>query len=375
MTIDRDMATDRDMIIYRDRPADWVAPPDLRGRPYPDRLFRLLAGLITCYERIVRSLRRRRPRSRAVDRDLMLVVDEVRVEAADVRSFRLVAPDGAELPCWQPGSHLTVRLPSGLVRHYSLCGDPADRLSYRIAVRHIADGGGSRELHDSIRTGSTLTVQGPRNAFPYVPAPSYLFIAGGIGITPILPMVRQAAASDAQWRLVYTGRCLESMPFLDELSTLDPARIWVRPDSEYGIPGSGAELLAQAQAGATVYCCGPAPMIAAVRRDLAESAASVLHFERFSEPPIVDGKPFDITLRRSGRVLTVPADRSALDVIREVVPGVAYSCRQGFCGTCRTRVISGDADHRDTVLSDAERAETMAICVSRSEGGRIVLDL
>jgi ferredoxin-NADP reductase len=353
---------------------EWATPPDLRGRQRADRMFRALGTLITFYDWLTAAFARRPP-IRRVERDLKLVVDEVRAEASDVRSLRLVCADGSELPSWQPGSHLDVLLPSGRCRQYSLCGDPADRSSYRIAVRRLADGGGgSRELHDSISAGSTLTIRGPRNAFPYVDAAGYLFIAGGIGITPILPMVKQAAAGSKPWQLVYTGRSRASMPFLDELIALDPARVRIRPYDEYGFPCTGAELLEYAPAGATVYCCAPPTMIANVRRDRPANAAAALHYERFTTPPVVGGTPFEIELRRSNRVLTVPADRSALDVIRGTAPNVAYSCQQGFCGTCRTRVISGDVEHRDRVLTDRERTDTMTICVSRGRGGRIVLD-
>ena len=353
---------------------EWATPPDLRGRQRADRMFRALGTLITFYDWLTAAFARRPP-IRRVERDLKLVVDEVRAEASDVRSLRLVCADGSELPSWQPGSHLDVLLPSGRCRQYSLCGDPADRSSYRIAVRRLADGGGgSRELHDSISTGSTLTIRGPRNAFPYVDAAGYLFVAGGIGITPILPMVKQAAAGSKPWQLVYTGRSRASMPFLDELIALDPARVRIRPYDEYGFPRTGAELLEHSPAGATVYCCAPPTMIANVRRDRPASAAAALHYERFTTPPVVGGTPFEIELRRSNRVLTVPADRSALDVIRGTAPNVAYSCQQGFCGTCRTRVISGDVEHRDRVLTDRERTDTMTICVSRGRGGRIVLD-
>ncbi len=353
---------------------EWVTPPDLRGRQRADRMFRALGTLITFYDWLTAAFAQRPP-IRRVERDLKLVVDEVRAEAQDVRSLRLVSAGGSELPSWQPGSHLDVLLPSGRCRQYSLCGDPADRSSYRIAVRRIADGGGgSREVHDSIATGSALTVRGPRNAFPYVDAAGYLFIAGGIGITPILPMVKHAAAGAKPWQLVYTGRSRASMPFLDELATLDPARVRIRPYDEYGFPRTGAELLEYAPAGSTVYCCAPATMIANVRRDRPASAAAALHYERFTTRPIVGGTAFEIELRRSNRVLTVPADRSALDVIRGMAPNVAYSCQQGFCGTCRTRVISGDVEHRDRVLTDRERTDTMTICVSRGRGGRIVLD-
>ncbi|MPZ67367.1 MAG: 2Fe-2S iron-sulfur cluster binding domain-containing protein [Pseudonocardiaceae bacterium] len=353
-----------------------IPPPDLRGRAHADRMFRMLGALVTGYEWLANGAHSRRPSTQRVDRDLNLVVDEIRIEGQNVRSYRLVAAGGEKLPSWQPGCHLDVLLPTGRRRQYSLCGDPRDRGSYRIAVRRIDTGaGGSRELHDSVGTGCALTVRGPRNGFPYVRADRYLFIAGGIGITPILPMVKQAAADGAQWQLVYTGRSRASMPFLDELSALDPARVRLRPYDEFGFPASGSELLQYAPNQATVYCCGPAPIIANVRRDLPDSAAQALHFERFTTPPIVDGRPFEIALTRSNRVLTVPADRSALDVIRQQIPDIAYSCQRGFCGTCRSRVISGEVDHRDRVLTDGERTDTMTICVSRSRGDRIVLDL
>lgn len=236
-----------------------LPPPDLRGRARPDRMFRILGALITGYESLsIGAYLRPRPTQR-VDRDLKLVVDGIRVDGRNVRSYRLVAAGGEKLPSWQPGCHLDVLLPTGRRRQYSLCGDPRDRSSYRIAVRRIDTGaGGSRELHDSVGTGSALTVRGPRNGFPYVRADRYLFIAGGIGITPIMPMVKQAAADGAQWQLVYTGRSRASMPFLDELGELDPARVRLRPYDEYGFPASGSELLQYAPDQATVYCCEPA---------------------------------------------------------------------------------------------------------------------
>ncbi|MGH3796214.1 MAG: PDR/VanB family oxidoreductase [Pseudonocardiaceae bacterium] len=359
----------------RDLPTLQVAPPDLRGRPRPDRMFAAMRAVIRTYEWFTRSSHLRRPPIQAVDRERTLVVAEVRVEADGVRSFRLTAPDGAALPAWQPGCHLDLQLPSGRRRHYSLCGDPTDRHHYRIAVRRIPDGGGSQELHDTVHPGTTLTIHGPRNAFPYIPADSYLFIAGGIGITPILPMVTHAAASGTPWQLIYTGRRLDTMPFLDELATLDAERIWIRPDDEYGVPRSGAELLAHAPTGARVYCCGPPSMITAIRHDLPTSPATALHYERFSPPPILDGHPFEIELTSSKQILTVPADQSALDTIRQIRPDIAYSCQQGFCGTCRTRVLSGQIDHRDHVLTDTEHTDTMTICVSRAHDGRITLDL
>ncbi|RZQ60571.1 PDR/VanB family oxidoreductase [Amycolatopsis suaedae] len=321
---------------------------------------------------LLSRLDRGRPPVTPVDRTLRLVVRRADVVAADVLALTLAAADGTALPPWHPGCHLDLVLASGRVRQYSLCGDPADRWRYRIAVRRVPGGaGGSAEVHETLRAGSRVDARGPRNAFPFIPAPAYLFVAGGIGITPILPMVRAAARAGVDWRLVYCGRSRESMPFLDEL---DGDRVWVRPDTEYGIPASGAELLERAPRGARVYCCGPPPMVTGVRLDLPAHVAG-LHSERFSAPPVVGGRPFDLRLARSGRTLRVPADRTVLDVVREAEPGVAYSCRQGFCGTCRTGVLAGEVEHRDRSLTPAERAGEMAICVSRAAGGTLTLDL
>ncbi|WP_350310773.1 PDR/VanB family oxidoreductase [Amycolatopsis sp. RTGN1] len=238
------------------------------------------------------------------------------------------------------------------MRQYSLCGDPSEKDHYRIAVRKI--GVASAEVH-ALTPGTRVTVRGPRTAFPFVGEGPFWFVAGGIGITPILPMVRRAKARGADWRLVYTGRSRESMPFLAELESDD--RVWIRPDTEYGIPASGAELLDGLPDGASVYCCGPVAMITGVRVDLGLTGAKAVHFERFAPPPIVDGEPFQLTLRRSGQVLDVPAGRTALDVFLEARPGTPYSCRQGFCGTCAVPAAGGGS---------------MRICVDR---GTTVLDL
>ncbi|MBB4687465.1 PDR/VanB family oxidoreductase [Amycolatopsis jiangsuensis] len=328
-------------------------PARLDGSGRPDALLSTLVAVGAAYRRMAEFSGRRRPPVRAVDRRIPLVVDAVRVEADGVLSLRLTRPDGASLPAWRPGAHLDLTLPSGAVRQYSLCGVPEDLSYYRIAVRRI--GSASAEVH-ALGPGARVSVRGPRNAFPFVAAPAYHFVAGGIGITPILPMVRRAAARGADWRLVYTGRDRASMPFLAELATLAPDRVWVRPDTEFGIPASGAELLAGMAPGAAVYCCGPVPMISGVRVDLAGVGAAV-HFERFAPPPIVAGEPFRVVLRRSGHTLDVPAGRSALDVIREVLPDVPYSCRQGFCGTCAVLTPEG---------------ERVRICVDR---GPAVLEL
>ncbi|WP_217709650.1 PDR/VanB family oxidoreductase [Amycolatopsis sp. Hca4] len=326
-------------------------PTRLDGSGRTDHLMSALVGVVGVYRRLSQLSGQRRPPVRAVDRNLSLVVERIRPEADDVVSLRLAGGD-TPLPAWRPGAHIDLVLPSGLVRQYSLCGDPDDRTHYRIAVRRI--GTASGEVH-ALAPGTRVTVRGPRTAFPLVGAGPFLFVAGGIGITPILPMVRRCVAAGADWRLVYTGRSRGSMPFLGELP--DDDRVWIRPDTEYGIPASGAELLEGLPEGASVYCCGPAPMITGVRADLALTAAKAVHFERFAPPPIVAGEPFRLVLRRSGRVLEVPGDRSALDVLLAARPGTPYSCRQGFCGTCAVPTADGGS---------------LRICVDR---GPAVLDL
>lgn len=313
-------------------------PLRLDGSGRTDRVMASLTGVVAVYRRLSGVSGRRRPPVLAVDRDLPLIVDDVRVEAEGVVSLRLVHENGEPLPRWRPGAHVDLSPRPGLVRQYSLCGDPGDRSAYRVGVRLLGEG--STAVH-ALKKGARITVRGPRNAFPFVASPAYLFVAGGIGITPILPMVRQAAASGADWRLVYTGRDRASMPFLEELSEFGD-RVWIRPDTEYGIPASGAELLEGAEKCAPIYCCGPIPMIVGVRTDAALRTSGPVFFERFSTPPIVGGKPFRVELARSGVTLDVPADRTTLDVLRETVPGIAYSCRQGFCGTCELPTVTGD---------------------------------
>ncbi|MFB7874424.1 PDR/VanB family oxidoreductase [Nocardia sp. NPDC056064] len=301
--------------------------------------------------------------------DIDAVVESVRAEAEDVVSVRLRRAGGGPLPAWRPGSHLDVFLPSGRQRQYSLCGDPGDRYRYRIAVRRIADGdGGSVEMH-ALRAGDPLRLRGPRNAFTFVgSAPSYLFVAAGIGITPILPMAR---AAGSRGHLVYLGRSRQSMPFLGEV----PAGTDIRPDDESGTPDIPA-LLATAAPGAAVYLCGPPPVLELAQRTLfTTNPAASLHTELFSARPVTDGRAFDITLARSGDTVRVSGTETALDAIRRVRPDVVYSCRQGFCGTCRTRVLDGAVDHRDRLLLPTERADHLLTCVSRAAGDALTLDL
>lgn len=316
--------------------------------------------------------------------DLALRVERVEPAADGVVLVHFGHPDGAELPAWEPGAHLELVLPSTLIRHYSLCGDPADANSYTVAVLRVEDGrGGSREIHDGDLTGAVLTVRGPRNHFRLVDAPSYLLLAGGIGVTPIAAMARRLADVGADWRLVYGGRRRTAMAFQAELSAIGGERVSVVPQDEQGIPDF-ATLIEDAPSGTAIYCCGPEAMIRHVEEIwAARGAGTSLHIERFApsgKAPEVDpagDRAFEIELKRRGVVLTVPADRSALDVVREVVINHPYSCHEGECGSCEVAVLGGLVDHRDEVLSDDERAanECMMLCVSRALSDRLVIDL
>lgn len=280
--------------------------------------------------------------------------------------------EGAGLPAWQPGAHVDLVLPSGLVRQYSLCGDPADTDTYTVATRLIEEGrGGSREVHEQLHEGTEVEIRGPRNRFPLVAAPAYVFVAGGIGITPVLPMVRAAEAAGADWRLVYCGRSRATMPYLAEVERVGGDRVTVVAEDESGFPE--LDFLAHVPAEAAVYCCGPDGLMDAVGAAMPEGRAPRL--ERFSASATTGGSAFEVELRRSGRTVTVAADQSVLAAVREELPGLTYSCQQGFCGTCQQRVLEGEIDHRDELLTDAERDDSMLICVSRCAGKRLVLDL
>ncbi|MFE6911637.1 PDR/VanB family oxidoreductase [Streptomyces erythrochromogenes] len=289
--------------------------------------------------------------------------------AQDVLELLLESP---ELPAWTPGAHVDVTLPSGLVRQYSLCGDPADEGRYRIAIRRVEDGrGGSREAHAQLVEGAELELRPPRNRFELLPAPSYAFVAGGIGITPILPMLRAATDAGADWTLLYGGRSLDSMPFLDDLAVYGD-RVTVHPEDEVGLPDLAP--LAGTAPGTLVYCCGPEPLMQAVTAAVRDPAA--VHLERFA-PATAPGpaRAFTVELRRSGRVVEVGPQESTLAAVRRELPDTPYSCEQGFCGTCQHRVLAGEVDHRDDLLTDQERGESMLLCVSRAKGDRLALDL
>jgi ferredoxin-NADP reductase len=356
------------------RESIWTSrPADLYGRRDRDRLGTVLWGIRVLYDGFSAMSRWEPSRIKPVRRVQAAVVANRELLAPDVVALTLADPDGGLLPSWTPGGHIDVVLPSGRRRQYSLCGPPGRRTDYRIAVRRIADGGGgSIEMHDAFDVGDTLHFEGPRNAFYLGTAENeVLFVIGGIGVTPILPMIRVAQQRGIDWRAVYAGRSREYMPLLDEVLAVDPERVTVWADDEHGRWAAVEDLLAGAGPATAVYVCGPGAMLEAVRLARHEHAGAPLHYERFSPPPVVDGVPFELELARSQRLLSVPANRSALDVMRDLDPTTPYSCQQGFCGTCKVKVLAGQVDHRGrTAVGDDE----MLVCVSRSKADRLVID-
>ncbi len=302
----------------------WTSrPADLYGRRDHDRLGTVLWGIRTLFSGFASVSRWEPSRVKPVRRTQTAVVTKRELVAPDVVALTLADPDGGLLPSWTPGAHIDVQLPSGRRRQYSLCGPPGRRTDYRIAIRRIADGGGgSIEMHDAFDVGDTLVFEGPRNAFYLVTDErDVLFVIGGIGVTPILPMLHVAQQRGISWRAIYAGSSREYMPLLDEVVSVAPDRVTVWADDEHGGVAGVDDLLADAA--------------------------------------------------RSNRVLSVPANRSALDVMLDHDPTTAYSCQQGFCGTCKVKVLAGQVDHRGrTAVGDDE----MVVCVSRAKGDRLVID-
>ena len=312
--------------------------------------------------------------------DLRLRVDRRTTGAEGVVVLDLRAPDGTDLPPWSAGAHVDLRLPGGITRQYSLCGNPADRAVWRIAVlREPESRGGSAHVHDALVEGVDVEVRGPRNHFPLETAPRYVFIAGGIGITPMLPMIDAAEAAGAAWELHYGGRSRRSMAFLESLEEATGQQVTLHPQDEVGLIDLD-RLLGAPRSDTFVYCCGPEPLLLAVEQRCADWPPGALHVERFAprdvgEPVLTDA--FEVELATSGLSLTVPPEKSVLQVVEEAGVSVLSSCTEGTCGTCETTVLAGEVDHRDSLLTPAEQAanDTMFICVSRAAGPKLVLEL
>ncbi|GHC77736.1 phthalate 4,5-dioxygenase [Streptomyces flavofungini] len=298
------------------------------------------------------------------------VIDRVDHAAEDVVSLVLRATTDSLAP-WEPGAHIDLTLPNWLTRSYSLCGDPADRDRYRVAVRHDPlSRGGSEYIHHYLRAGRALDVSLPRNHFPLLPAPQYLFLAGGIGITPLLPMLAEAVSADVPATLVYVGRSTSTMPFAEELRSRYGDRVRLVATGQDGRPDLAA-LAAELSPDALVYCCGPAPMLAAAQ---AAFPAPRLHTERFrpAARTFAPNTPFDAVCARSGHTVPVAADQSLLDALNRAGHPVPSGCREGVCGSCELTVLSGDPEHRDDIGAPAGR---MYACVSRALTPELHLDL
>ena len=314
------------------------------------------------------------------DEMTQLRVRRAEMVADGIRLFELVRDDGGELPEFTPGAHLKVRAPNGLVRRYSLSGDPDWRDVYQIAVKREAGGaGGSISMVDEVKEGDTLAVSAPRNDFALAPnAPSYIFIAGGIGITPMISMARHLVASGGRpFRLYYLGRDLASMAFTQELSAPEfKGRVVMHTDG--GNPANSYDLwpVLERPKGAHLYCCGPRGLMQAVRDMTGHWSSGAVHFEDFGTgtSSAAEDREFTIRLAKSGGVFTIPPGRSALEVLHAAGVAIASSCEAGSCGTCIVDVVSGEVEHRDLVLMEHEKPRKFVTCISRARG-ELVLDL
>lgn len=314
-----------------------------------------------------------------------VLVREISRPAEGIRGLTLVSTTGEALEPFTAGAHIDVSLPSGITRQYSLINDAGEGC-YRVCVNLDANSrGGSAWLHETLAEGDTLTISAPRNNFPLVEdAAMSILIAGGIGITPILAMVRRLAALRRPWRLYHCTRTIARTPFAEELRAIAAQGGGEVVHIHDGIPGIrpldiGA-VVAAAPAATHFYCCGPAPLMdafAAATADVPPANVHVEHFSNAHAAASADGPAFDVVCARSGTRVTVPAGMSILQALE--VEGLAplCSCREGICGTCETTVLDGDPDHRDMVLTPEEREsnQTMMICVSRARGGELVLDI
>ncbi len=303
-----------------------------------------------------------------------------------VVGLTLALDNGAALPEWEPGAHieleLSAHLTEPLYRQYSLCGQQTQRHEWQIAVlKDEHSRGGSTYIHEVLQEGDELTVSAPKNHFPFAANPSCFFIAGGIGITPIVPMVQAAAAAGLDWHLLYLARDHSDFIFLDELQRLDPSRITLHASDRDG-QCDLAQVLQALDSNATVYSCGPQGLLTALQQLQQAPEASgwklvVEHFGIELDAEALSGNRFTVVLQKSGKQIEVASDETILAALKREGIRVKCSCQNGTCGTCETVVISGQPDHRDAILSEEERQlnETMMICVSRALSAELVLDL
>jgi phthalate 4,5-dioxygenase reductase subunit len=310
----------------------------------------------------------------------MLRITQKQNVADDIAFFELRRADGGDLPPFSAGGHITLRIPNGDLRTYSLCNDPDERDRYCIAVKRDALGrGGSVNLVDAAHEGDDIAVSEPRNDFELVAAPHYLFIAGGIGITPILSMIRHIRATgQGKFKLIYLTRSARTTAFLDELKQPE-FRGMVTIHHDEGNIENALDLwpVLEKPGMAHLYCCGPRGLMQAVRDMTGHWSSARVHFEDFTPPGAMtkpDDVVFNVQLARSGATYEVPVGKTILEVLRANGHEVASSCESGTCGSCRTKLLAGEVDHRDLALADYEKADSLMVCVSRGLSD-ITLDL
>lgn len=300
--------------------------------------------------------------------------------ASGVTELILKDATGLQLPEWTPGSHIDLIMPNNIVRQYSLCGDLSDRSYYRVAVLCELQGrGGSRYVHEQLQIGQSIRVRGPRNHFPLVASKKYLFIAGGIGITPIIPMIQAVEAMGADWHLIYGGRSEHTMAYRDELSIHGNKVEFFPTDKNKCLPLD--PLLSEVKESVHIYTCGPETLLNAVENKTASWPDENIHTERFStkeiKAPEEALEQFEVFCKRSNINILVGPEKSILDSLESKGIKVIASCRAGVCGTCEVDILEGQADHRDTVLTKSEKSsnEFMLVCCSRSLSKKLVLDI
>ncbi|MBS3997621.1 MAG: oxidoreductase [Hydrogenophaga sp.] len=314
---------------------------------------------------------------------LRLRVQAIRWQAEGIHAFDLVDPEGAELPAVTAGAHVDVHLPGGLVRSYSLAGDPSDRSRWTLGVlREVKGRGGSKTLHDSVRVGELLTVGAPRNAFALAPGAAHtVLLAGGIGITPLKAMAHALTAQGASFELHHCARSPRHAAFADALKAIvPPDRLHVHFDN--GVPGQGLDitgLLRQPADGAHLYYCGPAGFMTACAEASAHWAPGTVHSEHFKAP---DAPPktapdgaFEVRLARTGITLPVLPDQTIVRAIEIAGHRVPTSCLSGLCGACKVDYLEGEVEHNDYILTDEEKTRCLTVCVSRACSPLLVLDL
>ncbi|MBO6560262.1 MAG: oxidoreductase [Nisaea sp.] len=294
----------------------------------------------------------------------------------EICEFTLAPQNDGELPAFTPGAHITIETPSGAMRRYSLLNDGGAPAEYVIAIKRETNSrGGSSSMHDDATVGTELQVEPPENEFELVGASKYLLIAGGIGVTPILSMARKLTAEGKPFKLVYCTRSAAETAYLEECKAFPGAIVHHDEGSldrfydfwdHFEEPGTEH-----------VYCCGPAPLMEEIKAVSGHWPEGRVHFEDFNAVAVVreDDVPFKVTVSGSGHTIEVPADRSILEALRDAGEPTVSSCESGTCGTCKCRLVEGEADHRDLVLMDEEKNDYIMICVSRAKTGDLVIDL